>query len=610
MSDAFEVSANGSIVGPVSLDQIRRGVQQGRIPPDAAARPVGTTAWLPVSHLLAQPARPKARGGKGAVRKLIFAGVGLGVVAVAGVILGLTLRHKGRALPVLASKLPPKTTAIQQFRIDADDDANTLLPEEFVASKLASFCGGTDVASVLAKSRGKSLTALKELGAFEAFSSSASQSGLKCGDSIRKSLIDSSAAAIAFDDGDAHLVVIGLQSKLAQPTDIGFERHTFSGLEGGCLRSKDAKVECPDDAQAALHEGQAWFFGKTSAIEAFARSYMTAHSELTTNVDSLNSTIAETDPADDIRLAAKPDAIPWLKVCAEAAPSESLIKFAEACFPKGEDRVQGAIVAKVRGLAVESDVIAHAVNYRTTFVLVARDADEAKELEKDVNDLARDWRAQIENGQPDMDKLVRAKSGLVHDDFVRAAFDPFVRAMKAMEVSRSGPTVRLAISTPLRPEEKKSLGEFLETRDDDQRTTSHVIRALEEGKAASEADLAKFLDPTIVRWLVMPKATAADCRVIREHGKAISQNVPVEQFGTKYKEEKRFEDATCIGVGLTASSRQCLIGAPDLKTFADCTVVPSAAVAVAAAKVEGQWILLDADNTGDADLVGAKLEVG
>ena len=108
----------------------------------------------------------------------------------------------------------------------------------------------------------------------------------------------------------------------------------------------------------------------------------------------------------------------------------------------------------------------------------------------------------------------------------------------------------------------------------------------------------------------MPKATAADCKSIREHEKAISQNVPVEQFGLKYKEEKRFDDPACVGVGLTATTRQCLMGAPDLKAFSGCAIVPSAAVAVAASKVEGQWTLQDTDNPDDANVVGAKLEVG
>ncbi len=53
VSDQFEVSVGGKVVGPVSLDQIRRGLEAGSIPRDAQGREVGSSEWVPVECLLA-----------------------------------------------------------------------------------------------------------------------------------------------------------------------------------------------------------------------------------------------------------------------------------------------------------------------------------------------------------------------------------------------------------------------------------------------------------------------------------------------------------------------------------------------------------------------------
>jgi hypothetical protein len=47
--DDFEVTADGeSVVGPVSLDQVRRGLASGKIPPTAQIRRKGEDGWHPV----------------------------------------------------------------------------------------------------------------------------------------------------------------------------------------------------------------------------------------------------------------------------------------------------------------------------------------------------------------------------------------------------------------------------------------------------------------------------------------------------------------------------------------------------------------------------------
>ncbi len=51
-----EVTMDGSnIVGPVSVDQLRRGVAAGKVHPSGYARPQGASAWVPVQAFVMQP---------------------------------------------------------------------------------------------------------------------------------------------------------------------------------------------------------------------------------------------------------------------------------------------------------------------------------------------------------------------------------------------------------------------------------------------------------------------------------------------------------------------------------------------------------------------------
>jgi hypothetical protein len=52
MDEQFEVSSGGKVAGPVSLDQVRRGVAAGVIPKDAQVRRLGAVLWQPVLDVL------------------------------------------------------------------------------------------------------------------------------------------------------------------------------------------------------------------------------------------------------------------------------------------------------------------------------------------------------------------------------------------------------------------------------------------------------------------------------------------------------------------------------------------------------------------------------
>lgn len=53
--ELFEVTVDGeNVVGPVTLDQLRRGVEAGKLPGDAQARAVGSATWRPIRDLIAE----------------------------------------------------------------------------------------------------------------------------------------------------------------------------------------------------------------------------------------------------------------------------------------------------------------------------------------------------------------------------------------------------------------------------------------------------------------------------------------------------------------------------------------------------------------------------
>ncbi|MGA3124454.1 MAG: hypothetical protein ABSF69_27150 [Polyangiaceae bacterium] len=418
---------------------------------------------------------------------------------------------------------------------------------------------------------------------------------------------------MSFGENDSTFQVGILQAAMDElPGTLGLVRHNFSGLPGQCFKTPEEKADCTDDAQAAFHDGQTWVFGKVAAIEAFARAYTSAHADLTTTVDILQDTIADADETDNIEVTAKPDTIPWTLPCLLSAPVAEKKDFVDACFPKGQGKLLDAIVTKVRGIAIERDILGRAAAYHLAFVLLARDTDTARELQKDLQDLVRDWRAQLSNSEPELTKMIRAKSDYVHDAFWNSAFDPFMRAMRGMSVTRSGATVRVVIHEALRPEETKALKEFVDTRTQDQLATAKVVDAILQGTPVSDKSLAVFLDPDVARWMVLPKASETDCEGFNAKLKSLSTEIPIALFGMKFQMEQRFAKAACIGNALPPESKTCLMSASDLKAFASCNPPLNVFALVASRKLEGQWVAESVEPDLDRlkFLVGSELEFG
>jgi len=447
-------------------------------------------------------------------------------------------------------------------------------------------CGGPSIESTLKSSKDADLKRLASSGFF-ALSSENVKKALTCADAVKGALTDRTVVRIAFEDGDKHRTVAFVRAHLDElPSAAGFTRNTFSGLAGGCV--KPTTGDCPDDAHAAAHEGDAWFFGTVEDVRAFARSYASPQAELTSQVEALARLAAGLKRVETVDLQVKPDVIPWARLCAKGAPSEGMADFLKVCMPPDAPKSFDAILAKTRGVAWESSHLSYGDAYHEDVVLVARDEDGAKGLERDVADLARDWRSQVANAEAAMDKAIRAEKDPVENAYDRAMFDPFLRAMKTMSVARSGDIVRVSVHTPLKSAEAKALREATARATDDQVSIGRIADSLALGQAPARADLLPFVPAGVIDWSTLPKLTTDDCKRLREHAEQVEAAGP-ERFAARFADGQRFKDAACVGRGLSEAAKKCLAGATTVEAHAACEHPTSLGTFVAHQKVRGQW---------------------
>jgi len=518
------------------------------------------------------------------------------VLAAGGVFAYTKVRGSGRALPVLAQKLPPNTIRLVEAPPGATIHDVATLPDIYVTSGLAVLCDGVDVVSMVTGARGKDIDGLKSAGLLDL---KPYREGLQCGDALRRGLAASSVTRILFRDGDAPRFVGVVRSRATElPAGLGYVKHSFSGISGFCHHPEASKEDCPPKTSAAARDGETWFLGSFEDVEAFARSYTTARDELSTTVDILQETIAATGTADRTELVAKPEAIQWDEPCAQAAPVGKRKEFLAACFPRGQEKLLEGVTTKVRGLALQSDVVARAEGIHITYTLLARDSDAARDIEKDLLDFTRDWRAQLTNGEPEMAKLVRAKSEYVIDAFWESIYEPYLRAIRGSRVTRSGNVVRLEIKEALRPEEAKALREFTATRTSDRKAAGDIAEAVLAGTPPPEKALATFFSEDVAKWIVAPRATEEDCTAAQGKLKTLlgsSDETAIKPMLADYKK-------TCLGQVMPEEYRQCLTGAPDLEHFFRCRIPWSPYAAAAGRKLEGQWEADDVSTSSYVDL--------
>ena len=148
--DEFYVSSgDGNVVGPVTLDQLRRGVEAGKVPSDVVVCPVGGTEWKPIGEVLPPTVEPQTVSVASAPEPLRAPqpipatktipwkpiAAGIGVLGVS--ILGLAASHSSRTQTV-----PMSEKAASQAAAPAVPPPSSMPPVPALAA--VGLCGDID----------------------------------------------------------------------------------------------------------------------------------------------------------------------------------------------------------------------------------------------------------------------------------------------------------------------------------------------------------------------------------------------------------------------------------------------------------------------------------
>ena len=136
----------------------------------------------------------------------------------------------------------------------------------------------------------------------------------------------------------------------------------------------------------------------------------------------------------------------------------SLSDFMSACFPNTEQKLIDEIDTKIRAAAFEiDDSVLKAGGVHGNVVLVARDDDSAKIVEKDLNDFETDWKSSLENNEAKIIKQAKNDPLTREEKKWAIIVDNFTHALEKAKVVRDGRTVRLTFNEPLDPSDKTDL---------------------------------------------------------------------------------------------------------------------------------------------------------
>lgn len=624
-------------VGPVSLDQVRRGLEIGKLESSAqiarqdsdtwlSARQIVNAAVLRDKTLAAKPPEPQpppepvaevstvhvsdpdrttpgARMPTAAGPALSWAKVVplvlLSMFAVAAIsfasfhYFGPRPNPAPAHAPFAVDRLPRWTIAVSEGRIREDLDDLATLPPAYLSSWLAEHaCGGVDLARLLTEARGGDLARLHTLGVVDLAGQERWLAALRCGEEVARHLQGHRRRTITFEvDGQTQRVTHLTIDMDRMPHEAGRIPHTYAGLTGFCQDDEPGgEPHCSPDGPAGAREGENWFFGSHRAVDAFAGAYTSAHRERSSNLDILAELSRRTRKASSHTWLVRPRVVPWKSLCAWAAPDDASDAFVRACFPPTSRNVFESAETKIRGLAVERDDIAAENRIRWSLVFLARSEDAARWIEADLQDVRRDWRSHLMDTEPRVIKLLRDANASAHDQLRAAAVEPLLRAVGDVRVERRGPAVRLEIDTALTPHEQKTLQEVVQRPRPEHEAMSAVIEAAAKGNPVPVDPLSRFLDPDVAAWAAAPRASAETCQSLHAKFESLASDPSsLDLVDLRSRLDAAFSPASCNGRVLPESYRQCLLSAASLHAFAACEPPRSPYAVDAHRRLRGRW---------------------
>ncbi|HEX7667787.1 MAG TPA: hypothetical protein VF407_24840, partial [Polyangiaceae bacterium] len=303
------------------------------------------------------------------VRSFLMVGTGIVIVTA----LGGCHRKSASAwkLPIDAKQLPGTTSSLEAEVIEGTTETDEHAKKMFTAAEL-----GSAICKKHADDPSRDLAQMSKAGpeaAREFFTPqhlADVQTTLACGETLQANLTGNFLTALEFTDDSSQKQDAGiLQLKATEiPSQFGFSKHAFSGMNGFCRTTDVSKpnaptTECGPSTDSALNSNGEWFFGSRSALETIAHAISAPKSELTTQVTALNDAANEVEGLASSKISANVSTVkPFLMApCAFGASQSagSALEFLSACFPSTVDKTVQDMDAKVRAAAfeIEPDIL-------------------------------------------------------------------------------------------------------------------------------------------------------------------------------------------------------------------------------------------------------------
>jgi len=505
----------------------------------------------------------------------LLAGIGVGGLVLVGVIGAVgywAYSHaKKGSLPLEANKLPTTTKEIDTTIIDATREPDARIKKVYLASELSSaFCSGRgDPAGRLENIGTWGSKSAKEF--FDPAHLDQIRAQLDCGSQLASNLDDDRAAYLTFetDDGKGsdtptrHHIKIGHFKMKTLPTSEGYTSVSFGSLSGFCqttiptyatslslsgltpppagsAATPPAPVvkSCEDKSNAALVNGNTWFFSDKSALDELSKGIVNPKATLPTRVAALQDAFDATSGLPQVMLVAEPKTSKdYLEYPCEWAASQMGIhyssssssssgtgtgsgsgsgsgtstgitgraEFMEACFPaKQESKTIETIDAKLRAIAFETDPeYAKAGAVTGNIILVTRDEDAAKDVERELKSLVSDWKSQLDLNVSKLIKAGKDQATTGRQKKFADVADTFFQALSQMKVSTSGRTLKIAYKADFSKADKQGLQE--DDKSNDKRVpVTDVLEAIRDRKPIPQASLAKLVGSSWATYLLLP----------------------------------------------------------------------------------------------------------
>ena len=468
----------------------------------------------------------QAKAKKSALPLILGLVGGLLVIAIAGGVGGyFLLKKKAVGLPVDAKVLPAQTKEVSTRLIEATREPNDQVKRMYLASELGSqMCHpGADPARRLEGIGSSSPKNAKEL-FFQKKNIDQLQQLLECGGVLAGQLDDPYQGSITYDD-DGKLRNVGTTKiKVTEiPTKFGFTKYAFGSVKGFCRTQEEDPLakpgdpvqtkngECKDTSHAAFPgENNTWFMGDRLSLEGIAKTVSKPREDLSASVLALKDAAAETEGLPVVRLAGNPKTSKdfFMAPCYWGAISGGQLfgTFVEGCFPaKNLEKQITEVDAKIKGAAYELDGdYQKAGTIKGNIIFVARDADAAKALEKDVQDIVSDWKAHLDTNSAKLVKETKDKATTHSTKKFAAVVDTFFVALQKMKVVRHDRTVKISYDEKLSPSDLSGMEDADKSTVEKRLATAQILEAIQQKKGVPVASLTKLVGKSWATYLTGP----------------------------------------------------------------------------------------------------------